>query len=415
MSRPGEAGMSRPGEAGMSRPGEAGMSRTGEAGMSRPGEAGMSRPGGTRVQRIGGRIVRPGAVVPGYVEVDGPTILSVVADDGAGDDVIVPGFVDLHCHGGGGHTFTTGDAEAARRAAAFHRGHGTTTMLASLVSSPYELMRDATAAFRPLVEAGVLAGVHFEGPYLSAARCGAQNPAFLRDPSLDELTALLKLGEGAVRMVTIAPELPGALEAIGFLRDNGVLAAVGHTDATYELALAGVAAGATVGTHLFNGMRPPHHREPGPVIGLLRSAVVSELIADNIHLHPGMLAFAATTAGPDRAALITDAMDAAGMADGEYDLGGQTVVVAAGVARLTRNGSIAGSTLTMDAALRNAVAAGVALPDAVAMAATTPARVLGLADEVGALEAGLRADLVVLDAGLNVQRVMRAGAWTSPA
>ncbi|MGX6603682.1 N-acetylglucosamine-6-phosphate deacetylase [Micromonosporaceae bacterium Da 78-11] len=361
--------------------------------------------------RISGRIVRPGAVVPGHLELDGPTILEVTEDESVGGDIVVPGFVDLHCHGGGGHTFTTGDAEAARGAALFHLGHGTTTMLASLVSSPFELMRDAVAAYLPLVEAGLLAGVHFEGPYLSGVRCGAQNPEFLRDPSIDELSALIKLGEGAVRMVTIAPELPGALAAIGYLRDHGVLAAVGHTDATYEQTLAGVAAGGTVGTHVFNGMRPPHHREPGPVIGLLSSTVVCELIADNIHLHPGMLAFAAATAGPGQAALITDAMDAAGMPDGEYELGGQAVVVADRVARLARNGSIAGSTLTMDVALRNAVHAGIALPDAVAMASTTPARVLGLADQVGALEAGLRADLVVLDADLNVKRVMRAGSW----
>jgi N-acetylglucosamine-6-phosphate deacetylase len=363
------------------------------------------------VTRVGGRVVRPGAIVPGYVEVRGPVILDVIEEGHAGDDVIVPGFVDLHCHGGGGHTFTTGDPEAARGAAAFHLAHGTTTLLASLVSSPFDLMRDATAAFRSLVEDGTLAGVHFEGPYLSGARCGAQNPAFLRDPSIDELTELVKLGAGAVRMVTVAPELEGALDAIGFLRANGVVAAIGHTDATYDQTRDGVRAGATVGTHLFNGMRPAHHREPGPVVGLLAEPVVCELIADNIHLHPGMLAFVARAAGPDRAALITDAMDAAGMPDGRYHLGGQEVEVAGRVARLVRNGSIAGSTLTMDAALRNAVAAGIALPDAAAMAATTPARVLGLGDEVGALEAGLRADLVVLDAQLRVKRVMRAGAW----
>jgi N-acetylglucosamine-6-phosphate deacetylase len=363
--------------------------------------------------RISGRIVRPGAVVPGHVEIDGPTILAVAEDARhAGDDVIVPGFVDLHCHGGGGHSFTVGDAEAARGAAAFHLGHGTTTMLAGLVSSPFELMRDAVTAFRPLVEAGTLAGVHFEGPYLSGARCGAQNPEFLRDPSVDELTALIKLGEGAVRLVTIAPELPGALEAISFLRDHGVLAAVGHTDASFEQARAGVEAGATVATHLFNGMRPIHHREPGPVVALLDTPpVVCELIADNIHLHPGTLAFAARAAGPDRTMLVTDAMDAAGMPDGEYELGGQDVVVAGRVARLARNGSIAGSTLTMDLALRNTVAAGIGLPEAVAMASTTPARLLGRSDEIGAIEAGLRADLVVLSKDLEVKRVLRAGAW----
>jgi N-acetylglucosamine-6-phosphate deacetylase len=360
---------------------------------------------------VSGRIVRPGSVVPGHVEVDGPVILSVTAGH-AGDDIIVPGFVDLHCHGGGGHTFTTGDAASARAAAAFHLRHGTTTMLASLVSSPYELMRDATAAYVPLVDEGVIAGVHFEGPYLSGVRCGAQNPQFLRDPAPDELIALIELGRGAVRMVTIAPELPGALDAIRLLVRSEVIAAIGHTDATYEQTLAGVAAGATVGTHLFNGMRPPHHREPGPVIALLGAApVVCELIADGIHLHPGMLAFAARSAGPWRTALVTDAMDAAGMSDGSYDLGGQAVIVKDRVARLARDSSIAGSTLTMDAAFRQAVDAGIALPDAAAMAATTPARALGRFDEIGALEAGLRADLVVLSPELRVKRVMRAGSW----
>ncbi|MEV8507240.1 N-acetylglucosamine-6-phosphate deacetylase [Actinoplanes sp. NPDC051475] len=362
-------------------------------------------------EKIRGRVVRPGAVVPGVVDVDGPTILSVAEDSRAGDDIIVPGFVDLHCHGGGGHTFTRGDAQDAAQAAAFHLRHGTTTMLASLVSSPYELMRDATAAYLPLVAEGAIAGIHFEGPYLSAVRCGAQNPEFLRDPALEELSALVKLGAGAIRMVTIAPELPGALDAVRYLVEHGVVAALGHSDATYEQTVAGVAAGATVGTHVFNGMRPPHHREPGPVVALLDSpSIVCELVADGIHLHDGMLRFAAH-ATPYRSALVTDAMDAAGMPDGTYELGGQEVTVAGRVARLTRDGSIAGSTLTMDAAFRQAVGAGLDLPTATEMASTTPARALGLGDQVGALEAGLRADLVVLSADLRVKRVMRSGAW----
>ncbi|WP_229067835.1 N-acetylglucosamine-6-phosphate deacetylase [Actinoplanes sp. DH11] len=361
--------------------------------------------------RLSGRIVTPTGVVPGHVAVsDG--VISAVETGGAHDDrsdIVVPGFVDLHCHGGGGHTFTTGDAAAARGAAAFHLSHGTTTLLASLVSSPFALMRDATEAYRPLVAEGVLAGIHFEGPYLSHVRCGAQNPEFLRDPVPGELIELVKAGEGAVRMMTVAPELPGALEAIAFLREHGVLAAIGHTDASYDQTLAGVAAGASVATHLFNGMRPPHHREPGPVVGLLSSTAAVELIADNIHLHPGMLAFAAGSAGPGRSLLVTDAMDATGMADGQYELGGQEVVVADRVARLVRDGSIAGSTLTMDAALRNAVAAGIPLPDAARMASTTPARLLGLTDR-GAITPGLRADLVVLDADLRLKQVLRGGA-----
>jgi N-acetylglucosamine-6-phosphate deacetylase len=163
-----------------------------------------------------------------------------------------------------------------------------------------------------------------------------------------------------------------------------------------------------VATHLFNGMRPPHHREPGPAVGLLSSTATVELIADNIHLHPGMLAFAARSAGPDRTILVTDAMDATGMPDGSYELGGQAVVVADRVARLAQGGSIAGSTLTMDVAFRNAVTAGLPLTDAAAMSSTTPARLLGLTDR-GALAPSLRADVVVLTADLTFKQVIRAG------
>ncbi|BCB85557.1 N-acetylglucosamine-6-phosphate deacetylase [Phytohabitans suffuscus] len=357
-------------------------------------------------------MVTPTGIVDGYVEVAGDTIVTVGTGAPAGDRWVVPGFVDIHTHGGGGHTFTTGDAAAAREAAAFHLRHGTTTLLASLVSAPHELMRDATAAFAPLVSEGVLAGIHYEGPYLSQARCGAQNPEYLRDPSVEELSSLIELGGGALRMVTVAPERPGALEAIKLLVSRGVVAAIGHTDATYDQTLAGIEAGATVATHVFNGMRPPHHREPGPVFAVLGAgSVVCELIPDGIHLHDGTLAFAARVTGPDRAALVTDAMAAAGMPDGEYELGGQAVVVADRVARLARDGSIAGSTLTMDAGLRRAVQAGLSMQDAVRMLTTTPARAIGVAGEVGSLAPGLRANLVVLDPTLRVERVMRAGSW----
>ncbi|MDG4784168.1 N-acetylglucosamine-6-phosphate deacetylase [Micromonospora sp. WMMD961] len=366
--------------------------------------------------RVNGRVVTPtGVIRQGCVEWDGDRITAVAEYPTVRDGHwILPGFVDMHTHGGGGHTFTTGDADEARAAADFHLAHGTTTVLASLVSAPFELMRSATEAFAPLAEEGVLAGVHFEGPYLSETRCGAQNPEYLRDPSTDELAELIKLGRGAVRMVTLAPERDGALEAIKLLTSQRVVAAVGHTDATYEQTRAAVAAGASVGTHLFNGMRPVHHREPGPVVALLDApTVICELIADGVHLHDGMLTFVAATAGPDRAALITDAMAAAGMPDGEYELGGQAVAVADGVARLARDGAIAGSTLTMDAALRHAVTAGIPIADAARMVATTPARAIGLGDRVGALQVGLRADLVVLDDDLNVVRVLRGGSWVN--
>jgi N-acetylglucosamine-6-phosphate deacetylase len=211
-------------------------------------------------------------------------------------------------------------------------------------------------------------------------------------------------------MVTIAPELPDALCAIRLLRRRGVVAAVGHTDATYEQTLAAVNAGAAVGTHLCNAMRPVHHRDPGPIVALLDApGVVCELVADGVHLHDGMLRHLVRAAGPDRVALVTDAGAATGMADGAYEMGGQEVTVVRGQARLAADGAIAGSTITADAALRQVVYIGVSIVDAARMASTTPARAIGLGAEVGAIVPGLRADLVVLDAELGVVDVLRAG------
>jgi N-acetylglucosamine-6-phosphate deacetylase len=359
-----------------------------------------------------GRIVTPDAIVDGTLRVEDGLIAAVEPGPvAAGAPWIVPGFVDMHVHGGGGHTFTTGDAGQARSAAAFHLGHGTTTLLASLVSAPYEVMLGAVRAYAPLVADGTLAGVHLEGPYLSAACRGAQNPAYLRDPSVDELRSLT--GDGVVRMVTVAPELPGAAEAIDLLVAAGVVVAVGHTDATYRQVRDAVAAGATVGTHVFNGMRPPHHRAPGPVYALLGAAgVTCEFVADGVHLADETLEFATGVVGPGRTALVTDAIAATGMPDGRYELGGQAVEVSGGVARLAAAdgspGAIAGSTLTMDAAFRRMVEVGGSMVDAARAAATTPARALRQHDR-GALVAGLRADAVLLDADLRVMSVVRAG------
>jgi N-acetylglucosamine-6-phosphate deacetylase len=362
--------------------------------------------------RLRGRVVTPTRVIEdGEVRVDGDRIAAIGRTRATGNDAawILPGFVDMHVHGGGGHSFTIGDPVAARGAANFHARHGTTTLLASLVTAPIKHLRQSTVDLRPLVEDGTLAGLHYEGPYLSAKRCGAQNPDHLRNPNPTELAKLLDLG--GVRMVTIAPELPRALDTIRLCVGRGVIPAVGHTDASYEQTQAAVAAGARVGTHVCNGMRPVHHREPGPVVALLDAAtVVCELIPDGIHLHDGMLHHAIHTAGRDRIALITDAIDAAGSSDGRYDLGGQAVTVERGVARLDSTGAIAGSTLTMVDGLRRTVHSGVSIVDASRMASGTPARTLGLDRELGAIAVGRRADLVLLDDALRVTGVLRAGA-----
>jgi N-acetylglucosamine-6-phosphate deacetylase len=361
--------------------------------------------------------VLPGSCGPGWVGVEGERIVATgvgrpprAADHELGDAVLVPGFVDLHTHGGGGAAYTTGDPEEARRALAFHRAHGTTSSLASLVTASPTDLRRAVDALGELVREGELAGVHLEGPWLAEARCGAHDPALLRDPDPAELDPLL--ATGVVHMVTLAPERTGALDAIRRVAGSGALAAVGHTDAGYALVRDAIEAGARVGTHLFNAMAPLHHREPGPATALLGDPRVTvELVTDGLHVHPALWDLVLAAAGPGRVAAVTDAMVAAGMPDGDYRLGELDVRVTGGTARLVGRGSIAGSTATGDALFRriveNAPDRTSGLVRAVAMTASTPAATLGL--DTGVLEPGRYADLVVLSADLRVRQVLRRG------
>jgi N-acetylglucosamine-6-phosphate deacetylase len=268
-----------------------------------------------------------------------------------------------------------------------------------------------------LVAAGEFAGIHLEGPFLSTAKPGAHEPSLLQTPDPASVDRLLEAGQGRIAMVTLAPELPGGLAAIQRLVDAGVVVAVGHTDADEQMIRRALDAGASVATHLFNAMRPIHHREPGPVPLLLDDdRVAVELICDGFHLHADVITLAVNAAGPDRVSLITDAMLAAGAADGDYLLGELPVRVADGMARLVRPdgqpGSIAGSTLTMARAFAFVVGAGIPIPAAAAMAATTPARRHGL-NSVGELRVGARADLCVVDDHGVLSRVMQAGGWVS--
>ncbi|MFD9739418.1 N-acetylglucosamine-6-phosphate deacetylase [Umezawaea sp. NPDC059074] len=373
------------------------------------------------VTLTGGRVVTPdGVLESGWLAVRDGRILAVgegTPPDGPTTDVsgswLVPGFVDIHCHGGGGEAFTNADPDRVRKAASAHRRHGTTTLLASLVSRPVPEMVEQIAKLAELTQDGLISGLHLEGPFLSAARCGAHDPAILRPPDRDSVTKLLAAGKGAVRMITLAPELEGAVDAVRLLVDNDVLAAVGHTDGTEAQIRPAIDAGATVATHLFNGMRPLHHREPGPIGALLDDERVTvELICDLVHLHPTAVRLAARHAGTGRTVLITDAIAAAGVGDGVYDVGGLEVRVVDGVPTLAGGGSLAGSTLTMDAAFRNAVTScGLSIVEASQAASTRPAALLGLSDQTGELRAGLAADLVVLDAELRPSDVMSKGAW----
>ncbi|WP_436492838.1 N-acetylglucosamine-6-phosphate deacetylase [Actinokineospora sp. HUAS TT18] len=369
-------------------------------------------------QLITGKIVTPeGVLDDGWIHVDGTRITAVgtgtppAADRTTAAAWVVPGFIDIHCHGGGGAAFTSPNPDDIRTAVDTHTQHGTTTLLASLVSRPVPELVEQIAVLREHVTDGLIAGVHLEGPFLSAARCGAHDPAILMPPDRDSVAALLDAGP--VRMVTLAPELDGAVDAVKQLVDGGSIAAVGHTDAIESLVLPAVDAGATVATHLFNGMRPLHHREPGPIGALLDDERVSvELIVDLVHLSPTIVRLAASHAGADRTVLVTDAISATGAGDGDYRLGELIVEVRDGVPTVQGGNSLAGSTLTMDAAFRNLVkACGLDIPAAVAATASRPADLLGL--DTGRLAAGKTADVVLLDETLQVAGVLRRGEWVA--
>ncbi len=369
----------------------------------------------------GARLVSDGFDrVEGWVEVRGERISAVgehappagTASIDVGGLLLMPGLVDVHQHGGGGGSYD-GGAAAATEAVRYHRRHGTTTSMASLVSAPLDVLEEQVRALVPLVEDGTLAGLHLEGPWLNPARAGAHAPAALALPRPEDVARLLAAGRGGIRMVTLAPELPGGLDAVDQLTAAGVIVALGHTDADHATTREALRRGARAGTHLFNAMRPVHHREPGPVPALLESEAAVELIADGVHLHPAVLALAARTAGPGRTVLVTDANAAAGMPDGRYRLGERLVTVTGGVAR-GRGGEIAGGTGTLAAAVRFAVTeAGLPLQSAVTAATATPAALLGLAD-VGRLVPGAWADLVLMTPDLRVAGVLHRGAWARP-
>ena len=363
------------------------------------------------------RICRPGwlATSSGRIADCGAGAPPRPADAEFPDSVVVPGFIDIHVHGGGGASYTDGIGAEIERAAEFHRRHGTTTTLASLVTAAPDDLLCQVGVLAEMTRRGIVAGIHLEGPWLSSARCGAHDAAQLRDPDPAEIDSLLTAADGTIRMVTLAPELPSSKDAITQLLDADVVVAIGHTDSSYDETKRAIESGATVGTHVFNAMRPLHHRDPGPALALMEDPRVTvELIADGVHVHPALVRQVLETAGPDRVALITDAMAAAGLPDGSFRLGTLEVDVVERIARVRGKSTIAGSTATMDQLFRTAVTAhggtDEALAAAVQMTATTPARALRL-DGVGRLGVGLGADLVVLNGELQVGAVMAGGQW----
>ena len=343
------------------------------------------------------------------------------------DGLILPGLVDLHCHGGGGASFPDSEgAEEMLAAVLEHRRHGTTSLVASLVTADAATLREKVAQLAGLHRDGEIAAIHLEGPFLSEARRGAQNPAHLTDGDPALVRELAEIAGGALATMTVAPEAAGADEVIDALAGSGAVPSLGHTDGgSAEMTRAvdrSIAAlrrrrgrsPLPTATHLFNGMRPIHHRDPGPALAALdaasRGEMVVEVIADGVHLDARTVAHVFALAAEDHVVLVTDAMAAAGMADGRYRLGALDVTVEEGVATLTEGGAIAGGTAHLVEVLRLAVLeAGVELVAAVRAASTVPARVLGLEDEIGSLAAGRRADVLMVDRALRPVTVLRGG------
>lgn len=330
-------------------------------------------------------------------------------------DWLLPGFIDVHVHGGFGHDFMEANDAALKRITQFHAQNGTTTMLATTVTAPKEAIDRVLAGVNSWQENEVkgarLAGVHLEGPFLSKVFPGAQNPEHMIPARIDWLEEWTSAYPGLIRMMTLAPEVEGNMDCIEWLRKNNIVAACGHTDAEYEEILEAKKRGLQHAVHTFNAMKPLHHRNPGTVGAVLTDDDIScEIIADGHHVHPACIDLLFRAKGRDRLILITDAMSAAGMEDGEYNLGDLKVRVKDGVARLKEGESLAGSTLTMIQAFRFFVeTVGVSIEETSRMASGNPARLIGLDDEIGSISLGKKADLLRLDSKLQLKEVWRDG------
>jgi N-acetylglucosamine-6-phosphate deacetylase len=337
--------------------------------------------------------------------------------------IIVPGFVDVHIHGAGGHDVMEGTREALEIVAATVVQRGTTSLVATTVTASEKETRDSVAGLARFIlntsqyaarelSAEIL-GIHFEGPFISPARRGVHPAEWILPPSTEMLGHLLEEARGTALILTLAPELPGALDLIAEARRAGLVVSIGHTDASYEQAQAGIEAGATHAAHVYNAMRPFSHRGTGVIGAVLTSPRVSaELIADGVHVDEAAMRMLVDLKTPERVILVSDGISATGMPDGKYQLGMFEVKVSGGVAR-NAEGKLAGSTLTLDRALRNMVALGVPLASALRMVTANPARQIGLGARKGILAPGADADLVFLDDKLEVSSVMTRGAGLS--
>jgi N-acetylglucosamine-6-phosphate deacetylase len=335
---------------------------------------------------------------------------------------VVPGFVDIHIHGAGGHDVMEGTAKALDKVTEMVARHGTTSILATTVTAPLDdtcrslegIARYVRNQQQPQEGDGrklgaEILGVHLEGPFISEKQRGVHPPESLVKPSIEVLEQLMKAADGLVRIVTTAPELPGAIKMIEYAASKGILPAMGHTNADYDQARAGIQAGARHSVHTYNAMRPFEHRDPGVIGAILTDPeVTAEVIADGHHVAGPAIQVLMGTKGFETVILISDGIAATGMRDGTYPLGKFKVTVKDGVCR-NEEGKMAGSTLTLDRALRFVVGLGVPFADAVKMATIQPARRIGVAGKKGILAPGSDADIVVLTPDLRVEGVMTRG------
>jgi N-acetylglucosamine-6-phosphate deacetylase len=333
------------------------------------------------------------------------------------DQIAIPGFIDVHIHGAGGRDVMEGTGDALAAVTAKVARFGTTSLLATTVTAGADETCRAVQGisnyigtqYETLEPRAEILGIHFEGPFLSRERRGAQPEQFLQLPSADYLERLLHAASGNGRILTIAPELLGAMPCIDAARSLGMVVSIGHTDATYEQARAAVAHGARHATHVYNGMRPFTHRDPGVIGAVLTTAELrAELIADGVHVDEVAMKILFQAKGASGVVLISDGISATGMPDGKYMLGDQEVAVVGGICR-TAEGRLAGSTLTLDRSLRNVVKLGVPFADAVRMLTLNPATLLGLEFKKGVLRTGADADIVLLNDSLEVIQVWARG------
>ncbi|MGH2474652.1 MAG: N-acetylglucosamine-6-phosphate deacetylase [Candidatus Limnocylindrales bacterium] len=365
---------------------------------------------------ISGRLVLDDRVARGRLTIEAGLVAAIELDDAVPADApyLAPGFVDVHVHGWGGHD-AMGDPAALDGMARALLGRGVTSFLPTAVTAPLGdlvAFADRVRAWLPAApdDGAEPLGFDLEGPFLAPERRGAHDPAALLAPADVPRDTLERLLDG-LRLITIAPELPGALELIAWFAERGVAVSLGHSAATLEEAQAGYAAGARSTTHLFNAMTGMDHRAPGLAVAALREdAAWVELIADGVHVHPSLWALITRLKPADRLLLVSDAIALAGMGDGQGWIGGLPVEVVDGRVTLAGTTTLAGSVLSLDVAVGNAVRGGIPLPVAVAAASRNPLALLGITDR-GRLAIGQRADLVQLDGDLGVRRVMRAGVW----